>query len=196
MEFSLDALRHRHRNQIQTMTSLVSLFGRQMPEGPARTAFSDLRARFEAIGFVPDEPMTNGAGLDARLGALVETTREFLDPDGRRRFSAQIDTGGWEGRNATPLAQLVVELMIELYRQGLDAAEAGAGRLVIEPVEGGALRIAVAQTAPDAPRAPAPRPDPGRALADGLARGLGGRIVRETAGPLAAEVLISRESGR
>lgn len=198
VDVTVEALAHRCRNQIQTMTSLAGLMGRRMPEGPGRDAFADLRARFEAIGFdAPGDAHRRGVAATERLAELIDHVRRILDPRDRHRLEVRCDAGGVGELSAAAVARVVVELMIEMYRQGFGGDGPGTGLVVIEPTADGGLRLAMSRSDRDAgPRVPAPAGDPGGALSEALARALGAGIVREASGPLAVEVLIPAGQAR
>lgn len=197
-EPTLDALRHRHRNQIQNMTSLVGLFGRQAPAGPCRDAFADLRARLEAVCFASAEDAADcgDAARSARLAELAESTRAFLDPDHRRELSFSAEPVRMSRKAAPAIAQILVELMIELYRHGFGDSAKGAATIAVEGAPDGGARIRLEQVSPLSRADSHDLLELGRTLADSLVRSLGGRITRRPSGPVAIEVLLPLEDNR
>jgi two-component sensor histidine kinase len=192
---SAAALRHQFRNRIQTMTSLVGLFGRRQPPGPCRQAFEDLRARFEALAFGHDsDGFLADRSDNVSLAELTRRVALFLDPAGAHRLAV---TGGemqvFQRRGAA-IAQIVTEMIIDLYRNGFDEAASCAGEIAFDLRPDGALTIRVAQTEPaDAPVRGSPA-DLGLTIARSMIASLRGELTRSPAGPLALEAVIPAEA--
>jgi two-component sensor histidine kinase len=171
-------LRHRFRNQIQTMTSLVGLFGRRMPPGACRSAFEDMRARFEAAAFDPsgDSGPIGEAPVQADLAQFGKQILALLDPGFTHRVSIKGRPVLASPRRASALAQILTELLIDLLRNGF-GAEPGTAQITIDVAADGGVRLRLAQTA-GAPLAPAEQSDLGLQIARSLARTLGGTLER------------------
>lgn len=189
------ALRHRFRNQIQTMTSLVGLFGRRLPHGDCRTAFEDMRARFEAVAFDPfgDADPTDVAARPVDLGALARQLLSLLDP----LFIHRVTIGGGDAsaspRRAAALAQILAELLIDLVRNGFDGSP-GVAEIAISGAPDGSVRITVSQSAPASQHSTPCDGDLGLQIARGVVRNLGGTLTHEPAGALRTEVFVPGET--
>lgn len=195
-EARLAAVRHLFRNQIQTMTSLVGLFGRKLPPGEGRDAFTDLRARFEAATFGPsDDAVPDAEGrFEIDIAEAARRIAGHLDPEFRHRLATSGEPVRMTPKRAAALAQIVAELVIDLVRNGFADGRPGAAELTVSTGADGALLIRAAQTAP---AGSAPRRDPsdlGLAIADMLARSLGGTVSRASEGPLSTEISIPGEN--
>ncbi|RXF73506.1 sensor histidine kinase [Hansschlegelia zhihuaiae] len=193
----LAALRHRFRNQTQTMTSLLGLFGRRLPAGPCRVAFEDMRIRFEAAAFdpFPDADPTDLGPRPADLAAFAKRALAMLDPDFVHRVSIEGDQVRAAPRRACALAQIIAELLICLVREGF-AGRVGSGRVTISASGDGETHILVLQTDGSAggrPIKPSEATELGLQLASSLVRSLGGRLSIEAAGPFRAEATIPSE---
>jgi two-component sensor histidine kinase len=188
----LFALRHRCRNQIQTMTSLVALFARRQPEGPGRIAFEDMRARFEAVAFDPfgDADPADESPREIDLGALVRRTLTLLDPELAHRVEVEGGAVRASPRRATALAQIVVELVIDLVRAGF-GDRPGAGKVTIGERSDGSVRFVIEQ---DEARATAESAGLGLQIARSVALNLRGSLAHEPSERRRAEVLIPAEA--
>ncbi|MFC7051728.1 hypothetical protein ACFQI3_03405 [Hansschlegelia quercus] len=176
-------LRHQFRNQIQTMTSLVGLFGDRMEPGPARAAFLDLRARFEATAVMQSEEFARGGDVrcDAMLAALARRIAVLYDPGGRMALHVETAHFAAEAKRAATIAQLFAEMLIEFFRAGGAKHAEASAKIFVGAGPDGALRLRIA--GPALP--PAGQPDGGdtlgRMIMDSLAQSLAGRVERETA---------------
>jgi two-component sensor histidine kinase len=193
----LAALRHRFRNQIQTMTSLLGLFGRRLPSGSCRVAFEDMRIRFEAAAFdpFPDADPLDSIPRPADLAAFAKRALALLDPDFLHRVSIEGDPAPASPRRACALAQIIAELLICLMREGFCEA-GGSARMTISVTSDGETRISLRQTDDGAggrPIKPSETTELGLQLAGSLARSLGGRLSVEAAGTFRAEAAIPGE---
>jgi two-component sensor histidine kinase len=173
-------LRHQFRNQIQTMTSLVGLFGDRMEPGPARAAFLDLRARLEVTAVMHSEEFVSGNELrcDAVLAALARRVAALYDP--ASRMTLQIETAPFaaDPKRAATIAQLFAEMLIEFFRSGVAKIATAPARIFVGGGPDGALRLTIA--GPALP--PAGEPDGvaalGHMIMDSLAHSLGGGVSR------------------
>lgn len=192
------AVRHLYRNQIQAMTSLVGLFGRKLPPGEGRDAFMDLRARFEAAGFAPpDDAAPDPQGrFTLDFAEVARRVAGHLDPEFRHRLKTAGRPVSVTAKQASALAQIVAELVIDLVRNGFADGRAGAAEIAIDPAEDGGFTIRAAQTGPEGAEPRRNRDDLGLAISDSLVRSLGGRISRASEGPLSTEVLIPAQDQR
>lgn len=190
-------MRHQFRNRIQTMTSLVGLFGRRLEPGPCRQSFEDLRARFEAVTFGRDDEAGSADLLeDFDLSELAQRVAFFLDPGQAHLLSVAGDVVRTSQRRGGVLAQILAELLIDLYRNGFGRVTSGAAEMTVEAFADGRLTLRVAQTEPVTGLAGGAPEDLGLALARSMARSLGGRLSRSQQGPFVLEVSIPPEIRR
>ncbi|MFJ5486891.1 histidine kinase dimerization/phosphoacceptor domain -containing protein [Hansschlegelia beijingensis] len=167
------SLIHQFRNQLQTMTSLVSLAAQRAPGEESRAALEDLRARMEALTIIqPEESASDGLlAADRVLTLLGHRICQLYDPDGRRRVGIKICPLQAPPRQTGVLAQIVTELLIKIYRSGADEAEI----VLAEDGEFLAIGLTKRENAGESDAAPGSL---GELLLEGLARSLGGAAVR------------------
>lgn len=189
---ALAALRHRFRNQLQTMTSLVGLCSERVGPGEGRDALVDLRARFEALNLQQSEEMTGEAPVagDRLLGLVAERLAGLYDPDRTRKISFLSSPFAVSPRRAAALAQIMTEMMIDLFRSGFAAGIDAAARISATQESDGALRVSLrlAHSGPAAP--PAGTAALGVAIAASLVRGLDGTFERRTEAGLTIEATL------
>lgn len=192
-DLRLAALRHRFRNQTQTMTSLLGLFGRRLPPGPCRSVFEDMRVRFEAAAFdpFPEADPADTSPKPADLATFAKQALALLDPNFLHRVSIKGGEVRASPRRASALAQIIAELLISLVRDGFGGGS-GSAHLTIESTPGGETRIVIEQTS-GAPRGrpatPTEAAELGLQLASSLTRNLGGRLSIQAEGPFRAEAV-------
>jgi two-component sensor histidine kinase len=189
-------LRHQFRNQIQTMTSLVGLFGDRMEPGSGRAAFLDLRARLEAIAVMHSEEFAVGRDVrcDAMLAALARRIAALYDPAGRMDLHVETAPFAADLKRAATIAQLFAEMLIEFFRSGGAKAAGASAKIFVGAGSDGSLRLRI--TGPALP--PAGQPDGvgalGLMIMDSLAQSLGGGVRRDTQGVFSLEATASAES--
>lgn len=182
-------LRHQFRNQIQTMTSLASLLGQRLPAGDGRDAFQDMRARFESIAVLGGEDSLT-ARPERILALLADRLGQLYDPARRRSLTVSATPFEAGPRRLATLAQILTELMIDLFRS---APDDGACTVAIGPADGGGARLRVS-AATGQPREPTPVSALGLLILESLARGLGGGLSRSVDGGLESEVVAPAET--
>lgn len=194
-------LRHQFRNQIQSMTSLVSLLGNRLPQGEGRNAFEDLRARFEAVtigqsdDLQGDGPTRDGPiAADRMLSRLIDRIVQLYDPRRTHQIDVAIAPFRTSPHRAGVLAQIAAELAIDLFRNGLSA---GPGRAEIRTDlnRDGVLTVrTAARGVSDAPAVASS--DLGLAIIHALARSLDGSFERRVEGGLSSVTIIPPETDR
>jgi PAS domain S-box-containing protein len=190
---AVSQLRHQFRNRIQTMTSLVGLLGQRLAPGEGRDAFEDLRARFEAITLVEAERLGEDGALagDHVLGVLAARLFQLYDPHRRHAVTFAAAPFRVSVRRAELLLQILTELIIDLFRNGLAGAQTAAASVVIDLTDEGALRIAIESTS----GAAAPPPGSGSTqlgltIVSSLARSHGGSFVRSFEGGFSSLTIV------
>ena len=183
-----DELRHRLRNHLQSMTSLINLQIRRARHPEAVRALEDLRARFGAIASIyvdVDDASERPIEIGALLTKFVRGTVELYDPMGRQTVSIDIVPVSVSGQRAVVLGQIMVELLINAYRHG--TADRAGGRISITlTTQDGEAMLAVADDGPGLIE-PAHGPSAFRTIAS-LARALGGTFTHENRDGFVARV--------
>lgn len=191
------ALRHQFRNQVQTMTSLIALSGQRVPPGEGRDAFEDLRARVEAITIGQTEEFSVPGPIvgDRALSRLVDRIAQTLDPRGATLLAVEIAPFTCSAHRAATLAQIVAELMIDLFRNAM-RSDGARGRVSVTHRADGGLRLEVASDGQTQPEPCIGSSDLGLAIVQSLARSLGGAFDRKIEGGLVASVTAPGEGVR
>jgi two-component sensor histidine kinase len=115
----LDELRHRLRNHLQNMTSLISLQVRRAQHPEAVEALEDLRVRFATLTSVYidlDNASDREIALEHFIPDLVRRIGELYDPKARHMASCHMTPVSLPHRRASVLGQIVVELVMNIYR--------------------------------------------------------------------------------
>jgi PAS domain S-box-containing protein len=194
LEARIAALRHKFRNQLQSMTSLVGLLGQRLPPGDGREAFLDLRARFEATAISQSDSFTLDDGQRSRaLSQLAHRLVQLYDARGRHEVT--IATGPVKGtaRWTESLAQILTELIIDLFRNGFGDGLPATGRIEVAATDEGGVRLSVSHPGPVGESGPAGSTELGLAIVQSLVRGLGGTFSRRRDGSLTSEAVIPAE---
>lgn len=174
---AIDELRHRFRNHLQTMTSLVGLQARRVRHPEAREAMEDLKARFETLSSIYvdlDDAGTEEAMPSGFLASLVDKIAQLYDPRACFRVEMAIEAMSMARARASVLGQILTELLINAYRHAFSGRERGRIRISLARLPDGSVELAVADDGPGMGL-----PDPGRthlglSIVTNLARGLGG----------------------
>lgn len=178
----LDELRHRLRNQLQNMTSLISLQIQRASHPETIRALEDLRVRFAALTSIyidlddaGDEPIA----LEHFVPELARRIGELYDPKALHAISITMQPAALPHKRATLLGQIVVELVINIYRHAFAELDR-AGQITIELVrdEDGHAVLVIADDGPGLRKPEAGRPHLGFRIVTGLAQALGGTFER------------------
>jgi PAS domain S-box-containing protein len=172
----LRELRHRFKNHIQAMTSLVSLQARRARSPDAAEALEDLRARFEALATLYRDIDQEGQGevpLRGFLTALAAKIGQLYDPSDRHHIACDVADVGLTHNQAAVVGQVLTELLINIYRHAFAGREGGSAmiRLVAEQ---GWLELTVADDGPGTTKSDAGRGHLGLSIIASLARSLDG----------------------
>ena len=120
----LEELRHRLRNHLQNMTSLIGLQMRRARNAETLEALEDLRARFSTLTGIYidlDEASDRPIALDEFILGLVRRVGELYDPTGRHAITFSVEPCALPGQRAAILGQIVVELVMNVYRHAFAA---------------------------------------------------------------------------
>jgi two-component sensor histidine kinase len=183
-----DELRHRLRNHLQNMTSLINLQIRRAHHPEAVRALEDLRARFGAIVSIYvdlDDPDGEPVAMDAFLAQFVRGITDLYDPMGRHTMAVDIAPIELSGQRAVLLGQIIVELVINVYRHGLADRAGGRASVTLTTRDGEAL-LTVSDDGPAL--AGLPEPYFGFRMIASLTRSLGGTFTQESRGGFIASV--------
>jgi two-component sensor histidine kinase len=123
-----DELRHRLRNHLQNMTSLISLQIRRAQHPETIEALEDLRVRFATLTSVYidlDNASELPIALDHFIPDLVRRIGELYDPKSRHTASVRMARVVLPHNRAAILGQIVVELVMNVYRHALTDRRSG-----------------------------------------------------------------------
>lgn len=124
----MQELRHRLRNHLQNMTSLISLQVRRARHAETIAALEDLRARFSTLTSIYidlDEASERPIALDPFIPDLVRRVGELYDPTRRHAIRTAIAPCTLAGQRAAILGQIVVELVMNVYRHAFEGRAGG-----------------------------------------------------------------------
>jgi two-component sensor histidine kinase len=186
----MQELRHRLRNHLQNMTSLISLQIRRARHAETVQALEDLRARFSTLTSIYidlDEANNEPIALDHFVPDLVRRVGELYDPGGRHATKIAVAPGKLPGQRAAILGQIVVELVMNVYRHAF-AGRAGGTIDVTLTHEDGHASLRIADDGPGLGAADAGRTHLGFKIVSNLADALGGTFAHESDGGFIARL--------
>ncbi|MET0313020.1 MAG: sensor histidine kinase [Hansschlegelia sp.] len=186
------ALRHRFRNQLQTMTSLVSLCSQRVGAGEGRDVLVDLRARFEAINLQQSDELAGKALVagDRLLGLVVERLSGLYDPDRRRKIRFASSPFFASPRQAAALAQIMTEMMIDLFRSGFPSGSGAEARISALTRTDGALHLSLSLAGSGPAFPPSATVALGLSIAESLVHALEGSFERRAENGLTIEATL------
>ncbi len=123
-DVTIKEMHHRVKNNLQTISSLLSLQSRRLGSAEARRAIEDAVARIRSIALVHETlSRTTGASqevdFDEIVRPLVRRVEEgLLSPDRRVRLVVEGEAGTLRAEVATPLAVVLTELLQNAVRHG------------------------------------------------------------------------------
>ena len=186
----MNELRHRLRNHLQNMISLISLQIRRAQSAETIAALEDLRARFAAITSIYidlDDPGDHPIALDRFLPDLVRRIGDLYDPGGSHSAKFSLLPLTLPGQRAAILGQIVVELTMNVYRHAF--AGRSGGTVVVElGAADGEIMLVIADDGPGLREPDGDRKHFGFTIVRGLAKGLGGTFDHESRGGFVAWV--------
>lgn len=191
----MNELRHRLNNHLQNMISLISLQVRRAQHPEAVAALEDLRARFATLTGIyidldnaKDEPVA----LDTFVPGLVRRIGDLYDPGGTHAARCTLAPMTLSGPRAAILGQIVVELVMNVYRHAF-AGRTGGTIAVTLGVEGGEAILSIADDGPGLSAPDQTRKHFGFTIVSGLAKGLNGTFTHESRNGLTARVRFPRD---
>lgn len=186
----MQELRHRLRNHLQNMTSLISLQMRRAEHPETVAALEDLRTRFSTLTSIYidlDEASDKPVALDRFVPDLAQRVAELYDPTRRHGISTAISPCALTGQRAAVLGQIVVELVMNVYRHAF--ADRTGGMIDIELLrEGDWADLRIGDDGPGLTAPDGARTHLGFKIIHSLARALGGTFAHENRGGLLAHV--------
>jgi PAS domain S-box-containing protein len=184
-------LRHRMKNHIQSLTSLVSLQSRRVEGEEARRSLEDLRARVDSLGAIFVELETGGSGevvaLDPFIKMLVKRLSQGFDPSESHRIVFDLAPLAIRRSRAAIVGQIVTELLINVYRHAFVDEQAGTIRVSLRR-DGELVELAVADNGQGLGEKPKTK-TLGLAIVSNLARSLDG-----TFEPMSSSGVVARLS--
>jgi len=155
---------HRVKNNLQVVSSLLSLQAGRLADGPVRDEFLRGKRRIDTIALVHHKLYglkdLRNVDLELFFGALIEALAAMHQP-ASRGVSCETDTSGLiaDQDTAIELGIILCELVANCYQHAFPYATGGHVDIRVIPVEGDLHRLVVK--------------DNGKGLADGYADGPG-----------------------
>lgn len=186
----MDELRHRLRNHLQNMISLISMQIRRAQNAETIAALEDLRARFASITSIYidlDDSSNHPIALETFVPDLVRRIGDLYDPGGAHTARFDLAPVTLPGHRGALLGQIVVELVMNVYRHAF--AERTGGIIAVElDVAGGEATLTIADDGPGLREPDMTRKHFGFTIVGGLAKGLNGAFEHESRGGLVTRV--------
>jgi two-component sensor histidine kinase len=196
LSMQMDELRHRLRNHLQNMISLISLQIRRAQGPETIAALEDLRARFATLTSIYidlDNSSDRTLPLDSFVPDLVRRIGELYDPAGAYESVVQVVPITLEGQRAAILGQIVVELVMNVYRHAFDART--SGRVSVDVMrDQDDIVLTISDDGPGLREPDQKRRHYGFTIVTGLAKGLGGAFEYESANGLTTRVRFPADS--
>jgi two-component sensor histidine kinase len=120
---------HRVKNNLQTISSLLRIQSRRMPEGEARHALEESERRVRSIAVVHEilsRDTTDEVDFNDILPSLVRMAEDLGSPDHPVRISYKGEAGELPAAVATPLAVVITELLQNAAEHAIPRAPVGA----------------------------------------------------------------------
>jgi two-component sensor histidine kinase len=121
---------HRVKNNLQTISSLLRIQSRRMPEGDARHALEESERRVRSIAVVHEilsRDTTDEVDFNDILPSLVRMAEDLGSPDHPVRISYKGEAGELPAAVATPLAVVITELLQNAAEHAIPRAGATHG---------------------------------------------------------------------
>ena len=178
----LDELRHRSKNDLQLILSMLILQKRKQTDEQARRGFDHLMNRVAAIGMAHDQLAPNKGASKVELADYLQTLCGNL---GKSREDVQVETRltrtEMPHERAVPLGLIVNELVTNALKYAFPDGRAGRIHVGFETTSGGEGRLRVRD---DGVGMGPPRPgSSGTELVKRLVHQIGGHLEREEVEP-------------
>lgn len=143
----LAELRHRVKNNLQMITSLVSIQGQRLRSSEARRAFEDVRARIEALTtfyqMFPNERVGRSVDLAGYLAQIADNVASIYDEAGRITLQHELTRSVVALDVAVPVGLIVNELLTNCYKHAFPEQAAGTIRLISKRETDGSVLLTV-----------------------------------------------------
>lgn len=186
-EVLLKEVNHRVKNNLQLITSLLSLQGKRIEDEELRGLHLDSQNRIHSMGLLHEKihrtEKWDGEDLEQFLEELAERLKETFGMGQELVTDFEVDASELDGENITPLALILNELLSNAMKYAFKGRDEGRIEVEIVP-EGDHYRLEVR--------------DDGDGIenVEGNEEGLGLEIVRSLAGQLGGNLeILEREKG-
>jgi two-component sensor histidine kinase len=140
-------IHHRVKNNLQIVMSLLSIQANQVKDMGARDALLQAQTRINALALVHRilNELEDQSTLDIRQ-LLEELCHQIAGGMSNDRIKVEVDVPSRvvSGSVAVALALFTVEALTNIFKHAFPAGKEGVIRVTMEPVEGGKLRLAIA----------------------------------------------------
>jgi PAS domain S-box-containing protein len=185
----LQEIHHRVKNNLQVISSLISMQVRRLSKGPNRDALNDCQTRVQAIALIHETLYQSRDYAQIPFSDYAKNLSRNVfhagaQPDG---VALELDIAdvSLAVDKAIPCGLILNELISNALKHAFPEGRAGTVRVALWPVEAGRLRLAVRDDGVGIPEE-----------LDVLRSGqLGLQLVRTLAGQLDAQLLVQREAG-
>ncbi|HUX13306.1 MAG TPA: histidine kinase dimerization/phosphoacceptor domain -containing protein [Spirochaetia bacterium] len=121
-ELLLREIHHRVKNNLTTITSLINLQARDMPDDASRLVLEHLRSQIASIGLVHEKIYQSRSVSGVQFGEYARDLLESIVQMHDRRSSitvrVQAEAATFDVRSAIPLGLLLTELAINTLKHG------------------------------------------------------------------------------
>jgi two-component sensor histidine kinase len=143
-DVTIREMHHRVKNNLQTISSIMSLQGRRLDSPEAKAAIQESVLRIRAIALV-HETLSTGPSAEVEFNDIAESLSRWvadalLSPERRVELIVEGDAGRLRAELATPLAVVLTELMQNAVEHGFP--DDASGTVVVSLANDGA-RLAV-----------------------------------------------------
>ncbi|MEL7029027.1 MAG: histidine kinase dimerization/phosphoacceptor domain -containing protein [Pseudomonadota bacterium] len=180
----LQEIHHRVKNNLQIVSSLLSLQSKSIPEGPAREALAEAHSRIGALALVHrgiyESEDLKTVNLKAFVTALCRQLQSANNVSPSRvRLTVDAPSIDVPAEKATPMAMLIAEAVTNAFKYAFPDGRRGAVRVVFE-LEEREARLIISDDGVGRDGAPKKREGSGSgiggSLIDAFARQLGGEL--------------------
>lgn len=147
-EEMLREIHHRIKNNLQTVTSLLNLYSRDVKNEPAMHALQDVRVRVQALALVHrhlyESPENRSVNAKALLGELCQLMQLSFGA-ARNRVAIIADVAAVEIGidRAVPLALLVTEVVTDALKHAFPDGRSGMVRVAMAVVDSAELVLTI-----------------------------------------------------